>query len=322
MTSPENTPAPGQPARHAGAPAPGSEPASAAPAAPPTGTGDATDSRRRRPLIMGILNITPDSFSDGGDVERPTDDARTAASVAKAQRLVAEGAAMVDVGGESTRPGAERVPQHDEAGRVLPVVERLVDAGVPVSVDTMYAQTARDALRISDGAAIINDVSGGQSDDGMLPLLAETGATFVLSHWRGHSIVMNSRADYVDPATEILDELAWARDRAVAAGLANEQIVLDPGLGFAKRTGDNWAVLRSLDRFRALGHPLLIGASRKRFTGELLSDDAPMADRDLPTAIISALCAEAGVWGLRVHNVAATDIALDVIDAWTNGGEA
>ncbi|KAB1648271.1 dihydropteroate synthase [Pseudoclavibacter endophyticus] len=290
------------------------------PPSPSAGRGvEASPRAGRRPVLVGILNITPDSFSDGGDVERATAEARTDAAVSKAQRLVAEGAAMVDVGGESTRPGAERVRQPEEAGRVLPAIERLADAGIPVSIDTMYAQTARDALRITDGAAIVNDVSGGQADDGMLPLLAETGATFVLSHWRGHSITMNSRADYADPATEILDELAGARDRAVEAGLAPEQIILDPGLGFAKGAGDNWAVLRNLDRFTGLGHPLLIGASRKRFTGSLLADDAPVADRDLPTAIISALCARAGVWGLRVHNVAANDIALGVVDAWTNG---
>lgn len=272
-----------------------------------------------RPLIMGILNVTPDSFSDGGSVERGTPAARTDAAVAKALELVAAGAAIIDIGGESTRPGALRVPQDEEAARVLPVVERLTAEGVAVSLDTMYASTARDALRLTGGRAIINDVSGGLADDDMLPLAAETGAAFILSHWRGHSVVMNDLADYVDPAAEILDELLSARDRAVEKGLVPEQIILDPGLGFAKRAGDNWAVLRHLDRYLDAGHPLLVGASRKRFTGGLLPADAPVADRDLPTAVISALCAGRGVWGLRVHNVTATRRALDVVDAWVNG---
>lgn len=272
-----------------------------------------------RPLIMGILNVTPDSFSDGGVVERPTADERTEVAVAKAVGLVADGAGIIDVGGESTRPGAERVPQAEEAARVLPVIEQLADRGIAISLDTMNAQTARDALALTNGSALINDVSGGLADDAMLPLLAEAGAGFILSHWRGHSIVMNDRADYHDPASEILDELRRARDAAVAKGLAPEQITLDPGLGFAKRTGDNWAVLRNLDRFRDLGHPLLIGASRKRFTGKLILANAPVTDRDLPTAVISALCAREGVWGVRVHDVASTRVALDVVDAWTSG---
>lgn len=272
-----------------------------------------------RPRIMGILNVTPDSFSDGGSVERATATERTEAALAKARRLVDEGAQLIDIGGESTRPGAERVDQPEEAARVLPVIEQLAETDVGISLDTMYAQTARDALRLTNGAALINDVSGGLADDAMLPLLAETGATFILSHWRGHSVVMNDLADYTEPAREILGELLAARDQAVAKGLRPEQIILDPGLGFAKRAGDNWAVLHGLATFAEQGHPLLVGASRKRFTGGLLPDDAPVTDRDLPTAVISALCAREGVWGLRVHNVEATRVALDVVDAWTNG---
>lgn len=277
------------------------------------------DETETRPAIMAVLNITPDSFSDGGSVERATPSERTDAAVAKARDLVADGAAIIDVGGESTRPGATRVPQDEEARRVLPVVEALADAGIAVSVDTMYAATARDALALTNGTAMINDVSGGLADDAMLPLLADTGAAFILSHWRGHSIVMNDLADYVDPASEILAELAQARDAAVRAGLRPGQITLDPGLGFAKRAADNWAVLGNLDRFADLGHPLLIGASRKRFTGDLLVDDAPVTDRDLPTAIISALCARERVWAVRVHNVAATRVALDVVANWRAG---
>ena len=270
-----------------------------------------------RPLIMGILNVTPDSFSDGGAHERAREDARAASAVAAAERLVAAGATIIDVGGESTRPGAARVPQIEEAARVLPVVAALAERGIVVSVDTMYAETARASL--AAGASYINDVSGGLADEAMLPLMAETGAAYVLSHWRGHSIRMDGLADYTDPGREILDELARLRDAAVAAGLEPRNIVLDPGLGFAKRADDNWAVLHRLADFRDLGHPLLIGHSRKRFLGELLHDGATPADRDLPTAILSALCATEGVWGLRVHDVAATRIALDVVDAWQAG---
>lgn len=278
----------------------------------------------QRPLIMGILNVTPDSFSDGGAFERASAADRTAAAAGRARALVEAGAAIVDVGGESTRPGARRVPQPEEAARVLPVVEAVTDAGIAVSVDTMNAATARSALEATGGAAIVNDVSGGQADAAMLPLIAETGATCIVSHWRGHSVVMNDLADYADPAAEILAELARLRDAAVAAGIRPERIVLDPGLGFAKQARDNWAVLAHLERFAALGHRLLIGHSRKRFTGEVLPPDAAVTDRDLPTAVISALCAAspAAVWGVRVHDVAGTRVALDVVDAWRAGGAA
>lgn len=272
---------------------------------PPDGT--------TRPVIMGVLNVTPDSFSDGGQLERDDPRERVIAAVEKAERMLAQGADVIDVGGESTRPGAQRVPQAEESARVLPVVRELAARGVAVSVDTMYAQTARDV--IDAGAKLINDVSGGMADEGMLPLLAERGVPFVLSHWRGHSIHMDALADYddqADPAAQIADELARARDAAVARGVDPEGIVLDPGLGFAKRPEHNWAVLRGLGRFRALGHPLLIGHSRKRFTAELLPPDAPAEARDLPTAIISAMCAREGVWGLRVHDVPATAIAIEI----------
>lgn len=273
--------------------------------------------RPSRPAVMGVLNVTPDSFSDGGAFERPDPRARSEAALARAEELLGLGADLIDVGGESTRPGAGRVPQAEEAARVLPVVRALAERGVPVSVDTMYARTAAEAL--AAGARMINDVSGGMADPDMLPVLAEHDAPFVLSHWRGHSIVMDGLADYADPAREIAEELARARDAATARGLRPERIVLDPGLGFAKRPEHNWAVLRELDRFLALGHPLLIGHSRKRFLGELLAPGAPVAERDLPSAIVSALCARRGVWGLRVHDVAATAVALDVVDHWRGG---
>lgn len=274
----------------------------------------------KRPRILGILNITPDSFSDGGKFEDLfNQNRRTKRALRRARELVAQGADIIDVGGESTRPGAVRVPQEEEAARVLPVIKELAALGVLVSIDTMYAKTAEAALAL--GAEYVNDVSGGQADPAMLGLVADSGNPFILSHWRGHSIRMNELADYRDPAAEILAELAGARDRAVDAGLDPSQIVLDPGLGFAKRRDDNWAVLRELERFVALGHPLLVGASRKRFTGEVLQPDADVTERDLPTSVITALAAKAGIWGVRVHNVEANRVALDVVDAWREGAQ-
>ncbi|WP_394254370.1 dihydropteroate synthase [Pseudoclavibacter helvolus] len=274
----------------------------------------------KRPRILGILNITPDSFSDGGKFEDLfSQNRRTKRALRRARELVAQGADIIDVGGESTRPGAVRVPQEEEAARVLPVIKELAALGVLVSIDTMYAKTAEAALAL--GAEYVNDVSGGQADPAMLGLVADSGNPFILSHWRGHSIRMNELADYRDPAAEILAELAGARDRAVDAGLDPSQIVLDPGLGFAKRRDDNWAVLRELEQFVALGHPLLVGASRKRFTGEVLQPDADVTERDLPTSVITALAAKAGIWGVRVHNVEANRVALDVVDAWREGAQ-
>lgn len=274
----------------------------------------------KRPRILGILNITPDSFSDGGKFEDLfSQNRRTKRALRRARELVDQGADIIDVGGESTRPGAVRVPQEEEAARVLPVIKELAGLGVLVSIDTMYAKTAEAALAL--GAEYVNDVSGGQADPAMLGLVADSGNPFIVSHWRGHSIRMNELADYRDPAAEILAELAGARDRAVEAGLDPSQIVLDPGLGFAKRRDDNWAVLRELEQFVALGHPLLVGASRKRFTGEVLQPEAEVIDRDLPTAVITALAAKAGIWGVRVHNVEANRVALDVVDAWREGAQ-
>lgn len=271
-----------------------------------------------RTRIMGILNVTPDSFSDGGRFERDDAEARAAAAFAAARRLVAEGATIIDVGGESTRPGALRVPQAEELARVLPVVRELAAAGVEVSVDTMNAATAEACL--DAGAAFINDVSGGLADDRMLDVVADAGAPFILSHWRGHSIRMTELADYGDPAAEIVDEIGRMRDAAVARGIDPERIILDPGLGFAKDADHNWSMLARLPLLAALGHRILIGASRKRFLGELLPEGAPVADRDLPTAVLSALGAERGMWGVRVHEVRATRLALDVAEAVAAGG--
>jgi dihydropteroate synthase len=263
------------------------------------------------PLVMGVVNVTPDSFSDGGrwfDAD---------AAIAHGLELVADGADIVDVGGESTRPGAARVEPDEELRRVVPVIRELAARGIRVSVDTMRAATA--AAAVVAGAEIINDVSAGLADAAMARIAAESGARYVAMHWRGHSDRMDELAEYRDVAVEVRDELARRVDALVAAGVAHDRIILDPGLGFAKRGEQNWELLGRLDVLAALGMPLLVGASRKRFLGALLPDGAPVEDRDLPTAVISALSAQAGAWGVRVHDVRSTRIALDVARAWQSG---
>nr|WP_218885716.1 dihydropteroate synthase [Kineococcus aurantiacus] len=260
--------------------------------------------------VVGVLNVTPDSFSDGGR--------HTADPVARGVALHAAGADLVDVGGESTRPGATRVGAAEELRRVLPVVEGLVAAGVPVSVDTMRAATARAV--VAAGAAVVNDVSGGLADPGTAAAVAELDCVYVLSHWRGFSDVMGSLAVYADPVAEVRAELADRLAAVTAAGVARERIVLDPGLGFAKTAEHDWALLAGLDELAALGLPLLVGASRKRFLGALLAaggDVPPPAERDAATAAVSALAAAQGVWGVRVHDVPSTVAAVKVAAAWT-----
>ena len=266
-------------------------------------------------LIMGVVNVTPDSFSDGG---RHAD---AEAAVAHALALRAQGADILDVGGESTRPGAERVDPRVEQQRVLPVVEALADAGVVVSIDTMNASTALAA--VTAGARIVNDVSGGMADPEMLPAVASTDADVVLQHWRGHSADMYARAVYDDVVTEIAAELAARVDAAAAAGIAPDRVIVDPGIGFGKRGEQNWQTLRGLDRFVAMGPRVLIGTSRKRFLADALAGDPvdgtgpSEARRDLATAVTSVLAAQAGVWAVRVHDVAATRDALAVAESWT-----
>jgi dihydropteroate synthase len=259
-----------------------------------------------RPLVMGVVNVTPDSFSDGGRYFSAD------VAIAHGLELVAEGAAIVDVGGESTRPGAARVDPEEELRRVVPVVRGLVAEGVTVSVDTMRAATARAAVEA--GATIVNDVSAGLADAEMAPLVAETGVRYVAMHWRGHSDRMDALATYGDVVAEVRDELSARIDQLLAHGVAPEQLVLDPGLGFAKTAEHNWALLGALEALTGLGYPVLIGASRKRFLGALLPDGASVEERDLPTAVLSALVAAAGVWGVRVHDVRSTRVALDVAE--------
>jgi dihydropteroate synthase len=262
-------------------------------------------------LIMGVVNVTPDSFSDGG---RYVD---ADAAVAHAMGLRARGADIVDVGGESTRPGAERVSPEVERARVLPVVRALAEAGVVVSIDTMNASTAVAAVKA--GARIVNDVSGGMADPGMLGAVASTGADVVLQHWRGHSADMYAGAVYDDVVAEVAGELTARVEAAVLAGIDPARVIVDPGIGFGKQGEQNWQTLRGLDRFVAMGHRVLIGTSRKRFLADALADDpaqASEARRDLATAVTSALAAQAGVWAVRVHDVAATRDALVVAQRW------
>ena len=258
-----------------------------------------------RTLVMGILNVTPDSFSDGG---RWVD---TDAAIAHGLALVADGADLVDVGGESTRPDSDRVDEATELARVVPVVQALVQEGVTVSVDTMRASVAAAAIGV--GATWINDVSGGLADPDMLGSVAGLGASYITMHWRGHAREMGANAVYVDVVAEVAAELARCRDAALAAGIAPDRLVLDPGIGFAKTAEHNWALLQQWDTLEALGFPLLLAVSRKRFLGSLLgTPDAPRppAERDVATAHLSARFASRGVWGVRVHDVRSTVDAI------------
>jgi len=269
------------------------------------------DHNAGRTLVMGVLNVTPDSFSDGGRYES------VETAVAHAEALVTAGADIIDVGGESTRPGAVRIPGAVERDRVLPVVRELVSRRIVVSVDTMNARTATEVA--AAGASLINDVSGGRADVEMVDAVVETGLPYVVTHSRGPS---GAVADYGDVVEVVARELSERVSELVARGLNSSRLVLDPGLGFAKTSADNWQILGQLDRFVSLGFPVLVGASRKRFLGALLGADAPVVDRDFSTATISALAAKAQVWAVRVHDVGQTRAALNVAEAWTGGARA
>jgi len=265
---------------------------------------------------MGVLNVTPDSFSDGGLF------LDEAAAVKHGLALRDAGADLIDVGGESTRPGARRIPVAEELDRVLAVVRALAAAGVPVSIDTMRAEVASAAL--DAGAIMVNDVSGGLADPEMLGFAATTGRPYIVMHWRGPSTVMDELAGYDDVVTDVRQELSARLKAAQRAGLDSEQIVLDPGLGFAKNAEHNWSLLAHLDDLATLGRPLLVGASRKRFLGGLLSSERgvepPPAERDSATAAVSALAALAGAWCVRVHEPAASKDAVLVSEAWRRAG--
>ncbi|GAA4797837.1 dihydropteroate synthase [Streptomyces ziwulingensis] len=269
-----------------------------------------------RCAVMGVVNVTPDSFSDGG---RWFD---TTAAIKHGLDLVAEGADLIDVGGESTRPGASRVDEDEELRRVVPVVRGLASEGVTLSVDTMRARVAEQSL--AAGAALVNDVSGGLADDRMIPVVAERGAPFVVMHWRGYLEGGNVRGTYRDVVTEVVDELRARVEALLEGGIAPDRIVVDPGLGFSKDAGHDLELLARLDRLRSLGHPLLVAASRKRFLGRVLAGPGgappPARERDAATAAVSALAAHAGAWAVRVHEVRATADAVRVARAIEGAG--
>jgi dihydropteroate synthase len=262
-----------------------------------------------------VLNVTPDSFSDGGRYLGPDD------AVAHGLRLVAEGADLIDIGGESTRPGARRIPAGEELRRVLPVLSALAGEGVACSVDTTRAEVAEAAL--AAGATVVNDVSGGLADPGMAKVVAAAGVPWILMHWRGHSDRMGELAVYSDVVAQVRDELSARVDAAVTEGVDPSMLVIDPGLGFAKHAEHDWALLHRLDVLLGLGLPVLVGASRKRFLGRLLADPAgeprPAPGREVATSALSALAAAAGAWGVRVHDVAASRDAVLVGRAWRSG---
>ena len=265
-------------------------------------------------LIMGIVNVTPDSFSDGGRYVDPD------TAIAHGLWLRSEGAQLLDVGGESTRPGAERVAPRVEQERVLPVVRALVEAGAAVSIDTMNASTAIAA--VDAGARIVNDVSGGLADPELLAAVATTTADLVLGHWRGPSADMYARAEYDDVVHDVMRELEERVEAAAIAGIPPGRLIIDPGIGFGKKGAQNWGVLRALPRIVGLGHRVLVGTSRKRFLAEALSaddDTVTEARRDVATAVTSVLAAQAGVWAVRVHDVVATRDALRVYSGWEEG---
>jgi dihydropteroate synthase len=266
---------------------------------------------RDRTLVMGVVNVTPDSFSDGGEWFEPE------AAIAHGLDVLAAGADIIDVGGESTRPGADRPSVAEELRRVVPVVSALAQAGAVVSIDTMRAEVADAA--VAAGASLVNDVSGGLADPDMVPLVAGAGWPYIAMHWRGHSVDMQSHAVYDDVVEDVCRELATRRDELLGAGLAEELLVLDPGLGFAKTAEHNWSLVAALPRLNALGQPILLGASRKAFLGRVgrAADEPirPAAERDPETAATSVLAGLAGTWCVRVHDVGATVRALAVVAA-------
>lgn len=259
--------------------------------------------------IIGILNVTPDSFSDGGLYDRGD------SALEHAIALHAQGADIIDVGGESTRPGAQRITAEQEAERVLPVIRAIVAEGIPVSIDTMNSGTA--LLAADAGVSLINDVSGGLADPEMYRVAATSGLPYIAMHWRGH-LGSETTSHYGSVVEDVRTELLARITAMTAAGISEDRLILDPGLGFSKTSVDNWALLHALPKLAALGYPILVGASRKRFLGEMLPANASVTDRDPVTAVISALAAQAGAWGVRVHDVAATRAALNVWTAWNS----
>lgn len=271
----------------------------------------ALPSRPDRLVVIGVLNVTPDSFSDGGRFTSLDD------AVAHGCRLADDGADLVDVGGESTRPGADRVDAAEEERRVIPVIEALVANGIRVSIDTYRAVVAERAL--AAGASVVNDVSGGLGDPDMAAVVRAAGCPWILMHWRGHSRRMQDLAHYVDVVDDVRRELAERVEAANQAGISPDRIVIDPGLGFAKTAEHNWALLAHLDVLVGFGLPVLIGASRKSFLGRVLADPAgtprPVGEREAATVALTAYAATQGAWGVRVHDVRANVDAARTIAA-------
>jgi dihydropteroate synthase len=272
-----------------------------------------------KPLVMGVLNVTPDSFSDGNQYNS------VESAVDHAKLLVLAGAQIIDIGGESTRPGAERVTLEEEQSRVIPVIKAIAELnlGAAISIDTMNAETAE--LAIAAGANIINDVSGGLADEAMLGVAAKHDVVIILSHWRGHSNVMNTMASYQNVAEEVATELQARVDAAIAAGVGRDKIVVDPGLGFAKDMKQNWQLVARLDEIEKLGLPILVGASRKRFIAGALDEEEPNSvsheRRDVATAVLTALLMQRKLWGVRVHNVISTVDAISIVSALQEGSD-
>jgi dihydropteroate synthase len=277
-----------------------------------------------RPLIMGVINITPDSFSDGGKFLETKD------AVAHALELVAEGANIVDLGGESTRPGALRIKLSEEQARVIPVIEQLVankdfvSSSALISIDTMNAETA--VLAVKAGASIVNDVSGGLADEQMFAALKDLDCKYVISHWRGFSETMDSLNNYESVAIDVARELSERVAKATAAGITKERLIIDPGLGFAKDMAQNWHLVARLDELEKLSLPILVGASRKRFIAGTLepdnSSEVSNQRRDLATAVLTALLLQRKLWGVRVHNVSTTLDAIKVVEALAFANES
>jgi dihydropteroate synthase len=263
-----------------------------------------------RTLVMGVVNVTPDSFSDGGEWFQPRD------AIEHGLELIEEGADLIDVGGESTRPGAARPDVAEELRRVLPVVSELAATGTVVSIDTMRPRVAAEA--VASGARLVNDVSGGQADPDMLPLVAGLGLPYVCMHWRGHSTDMQTRATYGDVVADVIAELASQVDSVIEAGITKDQLIIDPGFGYAKTGEHNWQLLQRIDELAALELPVLAGVSRKTFLGTLLAapdgSPRPPKDRGDATVALTTLLASRGIWGVRVHSVRASRDAIAVVD--------
>src|SRR5918993_1866969 len=262
-----------------------------------------------RTLVIGVVNVTPDSFSDGGLWFESRD------AIDHGHELLNEGADIVDVGGESTRPGADRPTVEEELRRVLPVVSELAATGAVISIDTMRPEVA--AQSVARGAAMVNDVSGGRADPAMLHLVAELQVPYVCMHWRGHSAGMQNMAHYTDVVVEVIAELRQQVAAALSAGIAAERLIIDPGLGFAKTGEHNWQLLQRMQELEVLELPILAGVSRKAFLGTLLADaegrPRPALDRDVATTALTTLLATAGIWGVRVHSVRANRDAIAVV---------